>query len=191
MKPCPQNRKLMVWLTLDALDALQAKQLRTHLASCPGCRAYLAEISSVTEKLAAAEPLPDLQASERFHRQLAGKLRSTRRDSFWQTVIIQFQSLTLIRRMAVPASLAILLVLGGLGILRSSRAPIITRPAPPKAMLVLEAGQDLTPTIANYQRVANESLDKLDALLTRQGNQSPPQTPSYTASTRALTQASF
>jgi hypothetical protein len=57
--------------------------------------------------------------------------------------------------------------------------------------LVSDADDDLAPTIANYQRVANQSLDKLDALLTRQGNRPLPPMPIYTASTFGLAQESF
>ena len=189
MKPCPQNRKLIVWLTLDALDAPQAQQLRTHLAGCPGCREYLAEISHVTENL--ARPPSDLEASERFHRQLAGKLRSARPDSLWQTMLAQFQALRLTNRVAATALLAVLLVLGSLSLFRPSRPPSLPRQVTPPATPSLEAGRDFPPTMANYQRVANESLDRLDALLTEQGRQSSPKPPAYTASTRGFTKTSF
>ena len=45
--------------------------------------------------------------------------------------------------------------------------------------------------IANYQRVANQSLAGLDALLTQQGNQALPSMPIYTASTLMLAKDSF
>jgi hypothetical protein len=56
---------------------------------------------------------------------------------------------------------------------------------------VSDADNDLAPTIANYQRVANQSLDKLDVLLTRQGNRPLPSMPIYTASMFGLAQESF
>jgi hypothetical protein len=40
---------------------------------------------------------------------------------------------------------------------------------------------DLSPTIANYQMVANQSLEELDELLTRQGTRNLPPTRAYTA----------
>ena len=80
MKPCAQNQKLIVWLTLNTLDARQTRQLRTHLETCEGCRRYLAEISNVTERLAEQENL-DIQASESFHRRVAGKLRAAKPNS--------------------------------------------------------------------------------------------------------------
>jgi len=81
MKLCVQNRKLIVWLSLKSLDAGQERQLRSHLETCEGCRRYLAEISNVTEMLAATEPASDIQASESFHRKVAGRLRAAKPDS--------------------------------------------------------------------------------------------------------------
>jgi hypothetical protein len=49
----------------------------------------------------------------------------------------------------------------------------------------------LAPTIANYQRTANQSLEKLDALLTCQNKRALPDLPSYTASTPSLANESF
>jgi hypothetical protein len=49
--------------------------------------------------------------------------------------------------------------------------------------LTPKAQSDPDPTISNYQMVANRSLEKLDELLTRQGNRNPSPSPIYTAST--------
>ena len=54
MKPCRKYRKQVVWLAAAALADGEARALRAHLETCAGCRAYLAEISHVTERLAAA-----------------------------------------------------------------------------------------------------------------------------------------
>jgi hypothetical protein len=53
------------------------------------------------------------------------------------------------------------------------------------------SGSDLAPTLANYQMVASQSLEKLSELLTRQGNKSLPPTPVYTASSLELANAPF
>jgi hypothetical protein len=50
---------------------------------------------------------------------------------------------------------------------------------------------DLAPTIANYQMVANQSLEQLFELLTRQGNKRLPPAPVYTVSGPELANASF
>ena len=189
MKPCAQNRKLIVWLTLNALDARQTRQLQAHLETCEGCRRYLAEISNVTEKLAAAETNSDVQASESFHRKVAGRLRAAKPDSPGEILATYFARLNW--RVALPVVAALVVVGVTVAIWRqppdvspSPRAGIQTAP-------VSGADNDLAPTIANYQRVANQSLDKLDALLTRQGNRALPSMPIYTASTLALDSALY
>jgi hypothetical protein len=53
----------------------------------------------------------------------------------------------------------------------------------------ITAAADLPPTIANYQRVAAQSLEQLDTLLTEQGNRRLPPSPIYRASTRTLRNA--
>jgi Putative zinc-finger len=66
----------MAWLALGELNARTAAALRAHIETCDGCRRYLAEISTVTERLAAAEMTPDIQASESFHRRLVTRLKT-------------------------------------------------------------------------------------------------------------------
>jgi anti-sigma factor RsiW len=191
MKPCAQNRKLIVWLASNALDARQTQQLQAHLETCEGCRRYLAEISSVTEKLVATEPNPDVQASEVFHQKLAGKLRAAKPDSVGEILAAYFRGTLLNWRVAVPAIAALVVIGITVAIWRQ---PLKVSP-PPRAdtqtASVSNPDDDLAPTIANYQRVASQSLDKLDALLTRQGNRPLPSMPIYTASTLGLAQESF
>src|SRR5664280_794523 len=107
MKPCAQNRKLIVWLTLNALDARQTRQLRAHLETCEGCRRYLAEITNVTERLAEQENL-DIQASENFHRKVAGRLRTAKPGSIRETLMAYLALLNW--RVALPAVAALVLV---------------------------------------------------------------------------------
>ena len=66
-------------------------------------------------------------------------------------------------------------------------------PAPPTVQVVSVSSSesDLAPTIANYQMIANQSLEKLSELLTRQGNKPLPPTPVYTISSFELENASF
>ena len=191
MKPCAQNRKLIVWLASNALDARQTRQLQTHLETCEGCRRYLAEISSVTEKLVATESNPDVQASEVFHQKLAGRLRAAKPDSVGEILTAYLRGTLLSWRMAVPAIAALVVISITVAIWRQSPVVPSPRMASTQTPLVSDADDDLAPTIANYQRVANQSLDKLDALLTRQGNRSLPPMPIYTASTLGLAQESF
>lgn len=182
MKPCSRNRKPLAWLALGELDARRAGALRAHIQTCAGCRRYLEEISTVTERLAAAEMTPDIQASESFHQRLAGRLRAEQSGSLWQTLAAPLAAARLNWRVALPVLGAATLVIATLSIV--VRQPAVSPPAPARIQAVSRPGpeSDLPPTIANYQRVANRSLDELDELLTRQGNRNPSPAPIYTAS---------
>ena len=183
MKPCSRNRKLLAWLALGELDARRAGELRAHIETCDGCRRYLAELSNVTEKLNAAEVTPDLQASEVFHRRLVTRLRAEQAGSAWQTLVAHFNW-----RVALPAVGAVAVVIAMLSIL--ARQPSILPPAPAivQAVPSSNVASDLSPTIANYQRIASRSLDDFDELLTQQSERNPSPTPIYTASLFALAQ---
>jgi len=191
MKPCAQNRKLIVWLTLNALEVRQTQQLRAHLETCEGCRRYLAEISNVTERLAAAETNPDVQASEIFHQKVASKLRAAKLDSIGEILAAYLRGTLLNWRVALPAMAALMVI--GVTVAIWRQLPDVS--SSPRAGIqtasVSDVDMDMAPTIANYQRVANQSLDKLDALLTKQGNRPLPSMPIYTASTLGLANESF
>src|ERR1039458_5892015 len=191
MKPCAQNRKLIAWLASNALDAGQTRQLQAHLETCEGCRRYLAEISKVTKKLVAPETNSNVQASESFHRKVAAKFRAAKPDSLGEILAAYFRGTLLNWRVALPAIAGLVIV--GITVATWRQPPEVSSSprAGTQTAPVSDADNDLAPTIANYQRVANQSLDKLDELLTRQGNRALPSMPIYTASTLALAQESF
>jgi anti-sigma factor RsiW len=191
MKPCAQNRKLIAWLASNALDAQQTRYLQAHLETCEGCRHYLAEISNVTEKLAAAETNPDVQASESFHRKVAGRLRTAKPDSLGEILAVYFCGTRLNWRVALPSVAALVVIGVTVAIWRPPPRVSSSPRTGTQTVSVSDADNDLAPTIANYQRVANQSLDALDALLTRQGNRALPSMPIYTASTLGLVNESF
>jgi hypothetical protein len=187
MKPCSKNRKLLAWLALDELDARRARELRAHIKSCDACRGYLKEISAVTERLAAAEMAPDIQASETFHQRLVARLRTEQPVSLWEGMLAAVRQNW---RVALPAFCTAALVIATLSI--PVRQPTVSPLAPTGSQAGLPPARelDLPPTIANYQSVANRSLDELDELLTRQANGNPPSAPIYTTSMFALASAS-
>jgi anti-sigma factor RsiW len=189
MKPCSKNRKLIAWLALDALEVRQARQLRAHLETCEGCRRYLEEISNVTDRLTAAEMAPDIQASESFHQRVAGKLRVEKPNSFGEIVTAYFCGTMSSWRVALPVSAALVVAIVAFATLQ--KHPEASSQAQSQAHTVPASNwnTDLPPTIANYQMVANRSLEQLDELLTRQGNRNLPPAPIYTASTLAAANA--
>jgi len=182
MKPCSNNRKLVAWLAVDALDARQEGEIRAHLETCEGCRRYLAEVSTVTEKLSVTEVRSDIQTSETFHQKVARALRAEETDSAWKTAVAHLQATLLNWRVALPVIGAIVVAIAVLSVF--PRRPGVLLPGPTRAQAVLAPSvkSDLDPTISNYQMVANRSLEKLDELLTRQGHRNPSSTPLYTAS---------
>ena len=182
MKPCSTNRKLIAWLALDALDAPRARHLRAHLENCEGCRRYLEEISNVKETLTAAEIRPHIQASESFHQRVVRSLKAEETGSTWETLTAHFRGKQLSWRVALPVIAASAMLIAALSYFgrRPDAAPPLRAGVP--AVSAADLKTDLLPTIANYQMVANQSLDKLDELLTRQGNRNPSPTRIYTAS---------
>jgi anti-sigma factor RsiW len=185
MKPCSNNRKLIAWLALGALEARQERDLRAHLESCPGCRSYLQEMSTVTEKLNVTPIRSDIEASESFHRRVVSALRAENTPR--ENVVAQLRAAWPNWRLAWPLTAAIVVLMAALSVFL--RPP--DRPSPAPISVQLQSGLtpsaqlDLNPTLSNYETVANRSLDKLDELLTRQGNRNPAPTPIYTASTLA------
>ena len=146
----------------------------------------------MTESLFAAETNPDVQTSESFHRKVVGRLRTAKPDSFAEILAAYFRATLLNWRVALPATAALVLV--GLTFTfarQQPAAPSSPIQAATQTAPAADADNDLAPTIANYQRVANQSLDKLDALLTRQGNRALPSMPIYTASTFTLVKDPF
>ena len=189
MKPCSRNRKRIALLALDALDARKATALRDHLAVCEGCRGYWEEISSVTKNLATSEHGSNLEASSFFHHAVAEKLQAAQSNSILKSLAACFRGLTLDLRVALPAATALVIGLLAIVAMRHHSAP--SRPASHMDQPASSSGSDLAPTIANYRIIAGESLQKLDELLTRQGNKPLPPAPIYTASGLVLVNAPF
>ena len=189
MKPCSRNRKPLAWLALGELETSKAAALRAHMQTCDGCRHYLAEISAVTEKLAAAEKTPDLQASEAFHRRLVTRLGAEQSGSVWRTLAAPIRAARLNWRVALPmvGAAALVIVVLSIQVRQPAAPPPVLTGVP--AVLPLDIKSDMPPTIANYQRIASRSLDELDELLTRQGKRRSSPTPNYTASMFAAARA--
>jgi hypothetical protein len=118
-------------------------------------------------------------------------LRAAKPDSPGEILAAYFRGTLLNWRVALPAIAALVVIGVTVAIWRQPPDVSSSPPAGTQTTLASDADNDLAPTIANYQRVANQSLDKLDALLTRQGNRALPSVPIYTASTLGLAQESF
>jgi hypothetical protein len=187
MNPCAKNRKSIALLALDELGGESSRELRTHLETCEGCRRYYDELSNVTGTLALLETDQNIRTSATFHRRVVNALRTeapVRKEGALERFLLSLTNHPAAWKAA--GALAVLIAALVL-IVPAHRAPLpvpATAPAPIAANIAPpgNVSADMEPTIANYQMVADRSLDKLDDLLTRQGNRNPPPAPIYTAS---------
>lgn len=189
MKSCSKNRKLIAWMAVEALPAQEAQLLQHHLETCHTCRRYYDEVFHATQKLSTVQPNPDIQTSEGFHQRLLGALRAEQKTPAWPVGLLQLCDAFRSWRLAVPVLSATALLT--IVFWPSTPNTDIAVPGPVGKPLVSSPIRttDPEPTISNYQIVAGRSLDKLDELLTRQGNQAPASTPIYTASSLAQVNA--
>jgi len=167
---------------MDALDAKQARGLRAHLETCESCRRYLEEISTVKNKLSAVEIVPQVQASASFHQGWVGAVNAAHPGSVWEAIAGSLPSDLLTWRVALPALGATALVILALFTFTQrhvapSRAQTSAHRIPPPAL-----NADLSPTLSNYEMVADQSLEAFDELLNRQANRNLPWIPVNTAS---------
>jgi anti-sigma factor RsiW len=185
MKPCSKNRKLLAWLALGNLDDKQATALREHVATCEGCRCYLDELAKVTASISGAVVKTDIVATASFHRRVVAAVKAEERRTVWPTIERFLRGTLLNRRVALATvgGIAVVLVVGLL--LTSGHRSEVPLPTPSSARRdsAHNLDADFRPTIANYQMVANQSLEKLDQLLSEQASRRLPPAPIYTAST--------
>lgn len=190
MKPCSTNRKLIALLAADALASHEERPLRLHLENCEGCRSYHAEVSHTTQKLGALEIKENIQASDAFHQRLMSKLRAEERVSAWQIFWTQIHRGFQNWRVTLPVmGAAAVLITTMLLSMRETQQPAPEPLSKPVVAATVATKLAPEPTISNYQTAANHSLDKLDELLNRQGNQPTSPTPIYTASSSAQVSA--
>jgi hypothetical protein len=172
MKPCPKNREGIALLAMDALDVQRERELSAHLADCAGCRHYLEQISSVAGTLRAAEPESRSQPSASFHRDVLGALAAAQRDSAGEMLLAKVWSVVN-WRLALPALTAVALVIAAWWVTARRADKPAPAPLALRAVAKPDLKTELEPTFSNYEIAAHQSLDKLDELLTEQGNRMP------------------
>ncbi|HZR19885.1 MAG TPA: zf-HC2 domain-containing protein [Verrucomicrobiae bacterium] len=186
MKPCAQNKKLIVWLVMDALDAPQAAQLQAHLRQCEGCRAYQAEIASVSQRIGRLPAALEAEDEGIAAREVAPKSSGASRTTHFPTRNSRRVSFNW--GLALPALAVVALALVILSVLLKNPLPTSRFVATNQPRFKVSAPTSLLPTLGHYQAVANESLDELDDLLLRQSQRPVPSPPAPSANTFALLQ---
>lgn len=171
MKPCPKNKQSLVWLCTGNLDPLQCQALQSHLQTCPGCRAYHAQISMLTRHLE-NDSVPAVTPSPSFHLKLQERItRDSTAISFAQ--FVNALPLSLKRVWTAPALAfgTILLVIAGLLFKDHYRdKQTIPNIAAMTPLTQPDSANNPAPTLATYHSVAADSLDALDELLLRTGS---------------------
>jgi hypothetical protein len=188
MKPCPKYRERIAWLAMEALENQPEPELRAHLDACAACRRYWEEMASVAGSLRAAEPPAVLQPSASFHRRVVGALAEAPGRSAGEKLLAQVGFLWN-WRLALPAATAIALVIAA-WLMAAPRSGVPhSAPLANRAVASPAYKSNLEPTFSNYEMAAHQSLDKLDELLTEQGNRNLPPSPIYTAALSSLNTA--
>ena len=168
MSLCKKNRKLIVWQLLDELDATQAAELRTHLESCPVCWGYHQQMLGVTERLKGLQSLSSAEADAAVRVSASGSVRPFRRLAQPRVQQSPFVPVST-WRLLMPALAIIIMALFIIATLER-QSPFPIQPlVPSRAQREPAPAIDLLPSIANYRAIANQSLDQLDELLSRQG----------------------
>ena len=187
MTSCTNNRKLIAWLAVGAIDANGARELVHHIKTCAGCRAYLEEMSHLTKKLEDAKVKFDFQPSATFHQQLVRRLRAEESAPIWERLVAYVQVRHLNWRIVLPVAVTLIVMIATVfsAINRRAASPLAQNRN--QAAPAGKPAEDLAPTMSNYQMIANRSLEKLDELLSREGTRNASSAPAYTAS--MLTQA--
>jgi anti-sigma factor ChrR (cupin superfamily) len=180
MKPCPKNRERLAWLAMGALEIQHEPELRVHLEKCAGCRRYLEEIANVAGRLRQAKPEPGSQPSASFHRNWMGALAKTTPESAGENLLARICGIWN-WRLALPAVTAAALVIAGCWLIGSRAYVPAPAPLPDRPVATAALKTNLEPTLSNYEMAVHQSLDKLDELLTEQGNRNPEPSPIYTA----------
>ncbi len=186
MKPCTKNRELITWLLLGNLENERATALRRHLETCEGCCRYLRELAELTATVKATEPELDIEVTASFHQRVVAKVQAERAMPSRAIITESLRTHLLNWRVALPAA-------AGLGVMLAmwlllSPVPFTRSPASSSTPInaATKFDSNLQPTVANYQMVANQSLEKLDQLLNDQGKRNLPSVQVYTASTSAI-----
>jgi len=180
MKPCRQNKKLITWFILNELGPREISELTTHLRHCKGCQVYLKEMRCVANQLNALRSVAETEAgvavcAEPLPRRSPASL-SGQVPSWWAWPIWRF---------ALPGFAILALTLLVVSTLQRTPVDQTTRVVSPVVAVAPALGEPL-PTLSNYRAVANESLDKLDQLLTRQAEEPVSNLPPLSRATLAL-----
>ena len=167
MRPCAGNRDPLALLASGALPVTDSDALQRHLATCSGCRAYLAEVAVVCDlHRQASRALPDVELPDRVLARVFSGIKSADRHPAsgsapwigWSWVAF-----------GSAIALVSVLVVRGLSVDRraTSHAPTIAAQVATRGPVIVrttarEAG---SPRLMTYRLALNRSTDEFERLL--------------------------
>ena len=167
MRPCTGNREPLALLASGVLTVTDSDGLQRHLATCPACRAYLAEVAVVCDlHRQASRALPDVKLPDRVLAQVFSGIKSADRHPAsgsapwvgWSWVAF-----------GSAIALVSVLVVRGLSVDRraTSHAPTIAAQGATRGPVIVrtaarEAG---SPRMMTYRLALNRSTDEFERLL--------------------------
>ena len=186
-RACLANRQAIALLAAGDLQGKESERLKSHFATCSGCRQYWQELIQVTGGLASSSLEPEIEPSPGFHNKLMRRLRQEPATAVRRRLPEALTSLLAWRWQTAAAAFAVIVIILWVVFVAvspahndstGSRKPYsyagLTQSVKPQS--------DLSPTLASYEAAASQSLDHLDALLTRQANRPNAGLPVYRAS---------
>lgn len=184
MNPCNNLRENLALLAAGRLETSAAEALRAHARQCPGCGAYLSQMTALCARLEqSTQNLPRVEDSEVFHQALVARINSERPPaavvddgpSVWSVLFAPAW------KWAAWGAVAVLLVLG------LNRPATMTLPIPvPPPTAVVASPVEPSPSLWAYQRAVGESWENFQTLLANNASQAPATERGVTAFTHNL-----
>jgi anti-sigma factor RsiW len=158
---CAATRRAAPELALDVLDGAERAEALHHVARCPRCLAYVAELAQVSDQLVGLAP--DLEPPPRFAHRVIGQITSRRRHTNWRWAA------------AITATAAtVILVIAATGILtRSAAHPVSAPPLRSVVMLApgaITVGQVVVSGVSPAQMAVNIHSASCGTLLRTRGS---------------------
>lgn len=169
MNACDGYKMDLSLLATGGLHEKEALRVRAHMESCPGCKGYFGQISSLAAELKSAGALvPEVEVPPRFHGELMRRINSEVPPGLLADLFAILRQRLLRWRFATPALVTFVLMALLFWVARGNRTAPSSRRIP-----AISTAAQLAPTFGAYHNLAENSWDALDRELTREAADAP------------------
>lgn len=182
MNPCRTNKRLIALMAAGALPESDGREIRLHLAECPGCQSYWNDMTALAARLEAESTPESVEVLNKFHQQWVARVIDHEPRTSWFSPV-RIGSGFWRKPLAFGAMAALLLVLITFMLWQNGRSPARFADSAPLLHPPPAAAVPAPPTLASYHRAAEISPEALDTLITQQSRQHRPAPPPVTTST--------